>query len=74
MTAVNREQLAANQAFRVDILTGNTIEVIKFKSREELPVYKGSDPYWDNILLMDGNLDDEAFRLEWFKRTSGRWD
>lgn len=64
LTAVEPEQLGADKAMRIDVLSGEQTHHLKFKSRVE---YEGGWTNWnEDIIVADGNLDDEEFRNRWF--------
>lgn len=71
LTAVDEMKVNADNAFRLDVATGEEIAHFKFKSY--IPTarsHSGGFPSmwdgWGNVQTMHGNLDDEAFKHRWF--------
>jgi hypothetical protein len=74
LTAVDRDQIDADTAFRLDVLTGEQIEFTKIKTSSNIPVkvYSGDGwESWANVTTMEGNMSDEDFRKRFF--AGGRW-
>jgi hypothetical protein len=75
LTPIDEEQIAADTAFRLDVLTGGQIEFVNMKTESFVPVRKYHDlddwSSWPNITHAEGNLDDERFTAQWFQRTRG---
>lgn len=70
LTAVDEMDLKAETALRIDVMTGKPIvhQLIKTLDRNLTPKYGPS--MWDNVSVMEGNLDDAEFRERWFSK---RW-
>lgn len=76
LTAVSLEQMKANTAMRFDVLTGEQIAFTTVSSKPRMPVrYTREDlafwEEWDNLQVMEGNLDDEEFRKRYFGKALG---
>lgn len=68
MTPTHREEMNANSAFRVNVLTGEQIVHTKFKVPELTYADYGDDGWGANVVSMTGNFSDEEFRNRFFKR------
>ncbi len=73
LTAMDKEQMERDTAFRIDVLTGEVVEHVKLKTSNAVPVtYTGGSDFWDNwgpnIVHMEGNLSEQAFHDRWFGR------
>jgi hypothetical protein len=70
LTAVDELKLNADTATRFDVLTGEEIAHVKIATSSSIPVrvYPAlSDwDHWENVTVMEGNLDDDEFRRRYF--------
>lgn len=73
LTPVDPDQIKADTAFRLDVLTGEQIEFLKFKTSTNVHVSSYGDDMsgWPNVSYMEGNLDDKEFANRFFAGT--RW-
>lgn len=76
LTAVDEQKMRADTAMRIDVLTGEQIAFTKIESKTSVPIsiYPNPTSFWDdweNVHVMEGNLDDEEFRKRCFNGFSG---
>jgi hypothetical protein len=77
LTPSDHQKMAANTAFRLDVLTGEEIAHVKLvdKYASTSKTYPASQ-YWgpkDNVVIMEGNLSDEEFRKRFWRGYSKDW-
>ena len=65
LTPVDFQKMNADEAIRIDVASGEQTGHLKFKSS---PAVSQSSYWegWENVVALEGNLDDEEFRNRWF--------
>lgn len=77
LTPMHLEQMKADTAFRINVLTGEEIGHVKLNSKFKMPkVYPSSSlhhgPY-KNVTVMEGNLSDEEFVRRFWRGYGRDW-
>lgn len=69
LTPLDYRGLPTDYAVRIDVLTGKVLNRIEFDSSSAVPVrINDYDADWNNVVSMYGNLSDEEFRKQYWKR------
>ncbi len=71
LTAIDEEKIAADTAFRIDVLTGEQIAFTKIKTSVPMSSSYLGDEWagWPSVTVMEGNLDDKEFANRFFAGT-----
>jgi Glutamine amidotransferase domain len=70
LTPIEELKMMSDTAMRIDVLTGEQIAHIKLETANRVPVRVYPTPnweQWENVSVMEGNLDDEEFRNRYFR-------
>lgn len=70
LTAIDEMKMDRDTAIRIDVLTGDIVDDIKLETSGTINVRVLPNMWegWQNVEVMEGNLDDEEFRNRWFKK------